>query len=357
MVDDVWTSRALVRAALRFEPAPRVPRQLWVLPWASQRYADELAAIQRDFPPDIAGPAYQPPPSPRVRGDRHARGTFVDEWGCVFENLCDGVVGEVKDPLVGSYKTDLDKVHPPAELIGTGLERVNESCAASDKFMLAGPGINPFERMQWLRGAENLLMDIAEQSPGLFALRDRVHEYNMAVLRPWLSTDVDGISFSDDWGSQRALLIRPELWRRIFKPLYRDYVGAIRAAGKFAFMHSDGHIFAIYEDLIEIGVSAINSQLFCMDIEEIGRGFKGRITFWGEICRQHVLPFATPEEVRLAVGRVAGALYDGQGGVIGQCEFGAAARPENVRAVFEAWDAVSGRSRLATGDSVPVRRT
>jgi len=342
------TSRQLVRAALRFEPTWRVPRQLGVLPWAADRYPQELAAIQRDFPPDIASPSYRPPPSPRVRGNWYTRGTFVDEWGCVFENLADGVIGEVKDPLIKSYASDLDKVQPPTERIGAGLERVNESCAASDKFMLISPGINPFERMQWLRGTENLLMDIVEQPAGFFALRDRVHEFNMALLQPWLATDVDGISFSDDWGSQQALLIHPELWRQLFKPLYRDYVAAIHAAGKFAFMHSDGHIFAIYEDLIEIGVDAINSQLFCMDIEQIGQRFKGRITFWGEICRQQILPFGSPQQVQQAVQRVADALYDGRGGVIAQCEFGPAARPENVRAVFEAWDQIA-QARVRQG--------
>jgi uroporphyrinogen decarboxylase len=106
---------------------------------------------------------------------------------------------------------------------------------------------------------------------------------------------------------------------------------------EFVFFHSDGHIAAIHPDLIEIGVDAVNSQLFCMDIEDLGCRFKGPITFWGEIDRQHILPFGTAEEIHAAVRRVRAALDDGRGGVFAQCEWGNDVSAENVAAVFEAW--------------------
>jgi hypothetical protein len=74
-----------------------------------------------------------------------------------------------------------------------------------------------------------------------------------------------------------------------------------------------------------------------MDIEELGRRFRGRITFWGEIDRQGVLPFGTPDDVRAAVRRVRAALDDGRGGLFAQCEWGIGVPAENVAAVFEAW--------------------
>ncbi|MEW5902596.1 MAG: uroporphyrinogen decarboxylase family protein, partial [Acidobacteriota bacterium] len=153
----------------------------------------------------------------------------------------------------------------------------------------------------------------------------------------WARTAVDALVFSDDWGSQQALLISPELWREMFKPLYRDYIEICHRHGKFAFMHSDGFILDIVPDLVELGLDALNSQLFCMDIEELGRRFRGKITFWGEIDRQRLLSHGTPAEIRAAVTRVKNALYQ-CGGVIAQCEFGAGARPENVAAVFAAWE-------------------
>ena len=74
-----------------------------------------------------------------------------------------------------------------------------------------------------------------------------------------------------------------------------------------------------------------------MDIEEIARRYKGCITFWGEICRQHVLPSADPEVARAAVRRVVDSLYDPAGGVVAQLEFGPGANPACVDAVFDEW--------------------
>ncbi|NLD43239.1 MAG: methyltransferase, partial [Chloroflexi bacterium] len=141
----------------------------------------------------------------------------------------------------------------------------------------------------------------------------------------------------DDWGSKASLLISPAMWVEVFKPLYRDYCDLAHAHGKFVFMHSDGYILPLYEHLIEIGVDAINSQLFTMPLEEIAARYKGRITFWGEMDRQGILPFGTPEDVRAAVRRVQDAFWDGRGGVIGQAEVNVDMPLENIRAFFEAW--------------------
>jgi uroporphyrinogen-III decarboxylase len=141
----------------------------------------------------------------------------------------------------------------------------------------------------------------------------------------------------DDWGTQTGLLLHPETFRQIFKPMYRDYAEIARQHGKQVFMHSDGHITGLIEDLIEVGVEALNAQIFCMGVEDLGRRFKGRITFWGEIDRQHLLVHGTRRDIEQAVRSVRDSLY-AEGGVIAQCEFGLEADPDNVLAVFEAWD-------------------
>ncbi len=339
--------RELVRRALRFEPAPRVPRQLWRLPWSDAGYEQRVAAVRAAFPDDLRGPQVVLPPVDGMRGDPRGAGPYIDEWGCEFVRLHPGTIGEVKRPMIRRYEDDLAKLRPPYEWIDIDVDAANRSCAASDHFMLLAMPVRPFERMQFLRGSENVLLDLLAQPRGLFELRDRIHDWELALIDRWSQTDVDGLQWGDDWGGQTALLIDPALWREMFKPLYAEYVRRIHAAGKFAFMHLDGYVFDILEDLVEIGVDAVNSQLFCMNIEEIGRRFKGRIVFWGEIDQQRILPFATVAETRQAVRRVARALYDGGGGVIAQCWLGLDARDENVCAVFDEWDRVSGEAASA----------
>jgi len=76
--------------------------------------------------------------------------------------------------------------------------------------------------------------------------------------------------------------------------------------------------------------------LFCMGIDHLAP-YKGKITFWGEIDRQHLLPHGTHAEIQKAVHLVKDTLYD-KGGIIAQCEFGPGGNPDNVRTVFETWN-------------------
>lgn len=339
------TPRELIRRTVRFERTPRVPRNLWTLPWAETHHPAELKAIRRDFPDDIVSPNLDWPVLDCMRGDPYAPGVYVDEWGCEFLNIQAGAIGEVKNSLVESYDSDLDKVRPPWAWTKVDLGPVAVQYEQNDRFMLSPICYRLFERMQFLRGTEDLYIDLMEMPAGLIEMTRRIHEWNLAMIDAWAATDVDGIMGMDDWGSQRSLLISPQLWRDFFKPYYRQYVERIHAAGKLCFFHSDGYIFDIYEDLIEIGVDAVNSQIFCMDIEEIGRRFRGRITFWGEVDRQHLLPCGCIEDVRRSVRRAAAALYTGHGGVIAQCEFGVGAKPENVRVVYDEWNCICSKTR------------
>jgi hypothetical protein len=93
------------------------------------------------------------------------------------------------------------------------------------------------------------------------------------------------------------------------------------------------------EDLIAIGIDALNSQVACMGMAELGRRFAGRITFWGEIDRQILLAHGTLAEIEAEVRDVRAHLY-ADGGVIAQCEFGPGAIPENVLRVFETWESL-----------------
>ena len=338
------TSRERVRRALEFDRPDRVPRDLWALPIADQQHGKPaMDDFRRRWPVDLAGaPGVDPAKLGLTRGDWYAIGTFRDEWGCEFDNIHGGVIGQVKRPLLDDW-SKLDDLRPPIEMLTIDADAANRFCAQTDKFVMAACCPRPFERAQFLRGSETLYCDLGEESTELKTLLSRIHEFYLKELEVWANTDVDALSFMDDWGSQRALLISPAQWRRLFKPLYADYAAVARAAGKKLFMHTDGYIFDIYQDLIDIGVDAVNSQLFTMDIEEIGRRYRGQIAFWGEIDRQHVLCHAAVPEVRAAVSRVIDNLYRPEGGVIAQFELTAGAKLENGEAIFQTWQELTGR--------------
>lgn len=332
------TSRELVYKTLEFEnKTDRAPRQLWTLPWSEWHHPEMLAKIRSDFPDDIVGaPCVLKTPTIE-RGDPYRVGTSYDAWGCIVTNIHEGVIGEVREPLVtdDDWK-DADKIHIPTEWLTFDREAVNAFCKVSDRFVTSGCCPRPFEQLQFIRMTENLYMDLCEIPENMAAFMKKMHAFYCELLEAWAKTDVDALTFMDDWGSQRSLLISPAMWREIFKPMYRDFVSIAHSHRKKIFMHSDGCILDIYPDLVELGVDALNSQIFCMGIENLDK-YAGKITFWGEIDRQHLLVHGTRAEIADAVHTVKDTLWR-DGGCIAQCEFGPGAKPENVYEVFRAWE-------------------
>lgn len=333
------TPRELVLQALEFRNPERVPRDMWTLPVAHNEHPDEVKAIGDAHPGDIDAIPGHEPPSPLAEGDPHEEGISRDAWGCEFLNIQRGVHGEVKQPMVLDWETDVANIRFPHEWMQIDTDAVARACDATDRFTRAGCCPRPFERLQFLRGSSPLFMDLADPPAALLEFMRALHAFNCDVLETWAETPVDALTFMDDWGSQGALLISPAMWREYFRPMYADFVQIAHGAGKKLFMHSDGYIAEIYPDLVEIGIDALNSQIFCMGVEQL-EPYAGKITFWGEIDRQHLLPNGTLEEIDAAVDSVAQNLWR-DGGCIAQCEFGAGANPENVRRVFERWDSVA----------------
>ena len=338
------TSRNLVMNTLEFTNIKwRVPRNTGVSRWAEIHYPNESAAIRRDYPDDIVFPQVGYAQSSISKGDMNAAGVHIDPWGCKFTNICDGIIGEVKDPLIPEQDENWDDtsaIHIPTELLSFDIDEVNAFCRNTDKFVLSGFFPRPFEQLQFIRGTEQLLADLMLQPKGMRCFIEKMHAFYCEGMEKWSKTEVDSLFFMDDWGTQRSLLVNPNTWKEMFMPLYKDYVDIAHRAGKKILMHSDGQILAIFPYLIEMGVDAISSQVGCMGTDNLAR-YRGKITFWGEIDRQHALPYGTEEDIRNIVQDICDKLWQ-DGGCLASCEFGAGAKPENVRSVYRIWNEIRG---------------
>ena len=120
-------SRELVKRTLEYNKPSRIPRQLWWQPWAESNHPEGLARIRKDFPDDMVGalPFYHK--EPKTKGNPYTRGIYQDEWGCEFENVQAGIIGEVKQPLLQKWE-DVDKVRVPEELLSIDKEKINDFC-------------------------------------------------------------------------------------------------------------------------------------------------------------------------------------------------------------------------------------
>lgn len=332
------TSRELVYATLDFQGPDRLPRQAWTLPIAFQGREAEMQALLARYPDDIVMATWD---DPLANPDWMTKGTSLDGWGCEWLVLQDGYIGEVKGHPFSDYAAMRDYAWPMGTLDDGWANTATSITEQRDKFITGYAG-SPWERMQYLRGSEDLYVDLADPDcDEVYELRDRVFAYFRGLTERFLQYDIDGMVFSDDWGSQRSLLISPAKWREFFKPKYQEIIDIIKDAGKKVFFHSDGNILDIYPDLINMGVDALNSQIWCMGIEHVAQ-YAGQITFWGELDRQHVLPHGTPDEVREQAHLMFQHLYR-NGGLIGQESIEQVWHIENVEAALSVWETFKTR--------------
>jgi len=324
-------SRERVYATLDFQGPDRLPVDLWSLPAAFFGREEAVNALLTRYPTDFGGVGVEN----AFDIGYYPRGTTIDHWGCEWLVLQEGLVGEVKHAPLEDYARLKDYAWPEMPF-GPGWQQATEGLKAQqDRFTLGWVG-DPFERMQFLRGTENLYVDLADEDcEEVYLLRDKVFAMMREYVERWARTPVNGLRINDDWGSQRTLLISPAKWREFFKPKYKEIFDIARDAGKRIFFHSDGYILDIYPDLIELGVSAINSQIWCMGLDAL-EPFTGKVTFWGELDRQNMLPFGKPADIRAAARQMAKALYR-NGGLIGEGEMDHLTSLENIEAMLTAW--------------------
>jgi uroporphyrinogen decarboxylase len=197
-----------------------------------------------------------------------------------------------------------------------------------------------FERLWMLRGYENMLVDPYMNETEFCGLRDRILEFNLAMIDQWLERGINGIFFSDDWGSQKGLLINPDDWRKFYKPAYRKMFDRVHSGGAHVWMHLCGNITAILPDLIDIGLNVLNPvQPQAMDVKDLSREFGGKVCFHGGVDVQGTMIRGSQEDVRREAHELVDLFGSFNGGYIGGTSH--SIMPEtpldNVIALYEAF--------------------
>ena len=177
-----------------------------------------------------------------------------------------------------------------------------------------------FETAWALRGLDQMMMDFILDPDLVNHLLDIPMDYHLRAAKNLVELGVDMIWLGDDVGAQNNMMISPDMWRSFFKPRMATMIKELKElnpALKIAY-HSDGNIFPIIPDLIEIGLDILNPiQPASMDPAEVKEKFGKELSFWGSIDEQHTLPFGSPEDVRQEVKTRLQTLGKGGGLIIG----------------------------------------
>jgi uroporphyrinogen decarboxylase len=186
-------------------------------------------------------------------------------------------------------------------------------------FAMGSMGWGLFERSWNLRGFENVLMDVALEPDFFCEMLDRLADLFIQFVDYTAKMPVDGILFGDDWGDQRGVIIGPDRWREFIKPRWARVYAAAHAHGKLVLHHSCGSIADIMPDIIEIGVDVLESvqpEAEGMNPYELKKKWGDKMTFWGCLGSQSIIPFGTPAEIKTEAQKLAKEMGKGGGYIL-----------------------------------------
>jgi uroporphyrinogen decarboxylase len=221
-----------------------------------------------------------------------------DVFGVVWDRSVDKDIGNVRgqvlpEPTLAGYEFPNPLDRRFFEDIPAKTERY------PDRFRLFCLGFSLYERAWTLRGLEALLMDFCDHPAFVQDLFNRTADYNVAQVREALKYDVDAVYFGDDWGQQRGLQMGYRHWKKFIFPVLARMYKVVSDAGKYVFIHSCGDVDELFDDLISIGVKCFNPfQPEVMDVDGLMMRYRGRLSFWGGLSTQRILPYGSVEDVR-----------------------------------------------------------
>lgn len=329
---------------VEFRGCRAVPCKVHLSPGARREHGRTLADIAAEYP-DIQSQQWSD--TWDELGERHTAGRrFADSWGCLWENVHDGIVGQPTRFPLADWSA-LQDFEPPSPAFQTHMgevdwqeERRLIESGRAEGVLIPGSVDHGFffQRLYYLRGFNNLMVDIATGDPRLDDLCEMVLEFNRGIVQRYLDIGVDVMVFGDDLGMQDRLPISPRHWRRCVKPAYAELFGMCREAGSHVYLHSDGYIVDIMPDLLECGVTVINPQDLCNGLETIQRLLKGRVCIDLDIDRQRIIPRLSPADVEAHIHRCIELLGAPEGGLMLTCGVYEGTPLENLRALYRAMD-------------------
>jgi hypothetical protein len=337
--------------AVYFDRPEWTPCRIGFLPATWRRHREDLEALVLEHPKVFPNHRKGSVKFDEVADPMYVPGRHRDAWGCVWENNVWGIAGApVTHPLadwsaLAAYrppdplKEDLFGPHEDWARVKKRIE------AAKARGEVAGGASLPhgfmYMRLYYLRGFDNLMLDLALEEPRLVPLIRMVEDFNTAVIRQNIALGAESLYFGDDLGLQRSLPMSPAMWRRWIKPSYLRMFAHCRKADLVVYQHTDGHVLEIIPDLIEAGVSILNPQIRANGLAGLQEMARGKVCLDQDLDRQ-LFPFATPGEVEDHVGEVFEGLYRPQGGLMLLAECGPDVPLGNIEAICRAYERLCG---------------
>lgn len=301
---------------------------------------------------DVRGVLDLEPETIRKRNKkREPHSPCIDSWGSGQKEIKPGEWFPGIHPLADTNSIeDLEKYPWPDMNDPTRVAHVKaeaQKLADENQYaILATPWLLfPFERAFGMQGMDKFLLNLALYPDFAKALLEKNAELCKTLMGHFLEEigdNIDIIKIGDDLGTQDSLLISPQMYRDVLKPIHADFIAFIkeRTSAK-VFFHTDGDVFPLIDDFIEIGIDILNpiqtSAGKMSNLVELKKRAGKNLVLCGAIDTHRVLPSGTPEEIRNEVKNVIAQLGPGGGYMVGAVHtIMNDVPPENVLAMVDA---------------------
>ncbi len=277
---------------------------------------------------------------------------FLDSWGIGQKEIEPGVWFPGVHPLAEAISIadldnydgwpDMDDPTRTAHMRAAALQLVeqNQYAITCVPWLLF-----PFERAMHMQGMEKFFMNLALDQEFGRELIYRCAEHCKVLMGHVLEAVgdlIDIIKIGDDLGTSTSLLISPKMYREVLKPIHADYISFIKARTRAkVFFHTDGDVFDLISDFIEIGVDILNpiqtSAGKMGDLANLKKNYGRDLVFCGAVDTTEILPLGTPGQVRDEVRRVIEILAPGGGFILSSVHtIQKNVPPENIMAMVAA---------------------
>ena len=326
------TSKERVRVTINHEEPDKVPLDSWIAP----EVADQLVAVLgvdtsadpfalakelgNDFLYRMVGfcegfsTMYED--SKRI-GDNLYQDDFGIKWSYKAQQH-GGYCEMVEQPLSDLNKYDAFVWPDPLEVSRVGLEE-NRAMIQRDGTqygIIGGVACSMLEGAWYLRGLQNLLMDLVHNLDFVGDLLDHCLEHSLTLSRELVKMGVDILWWGDDFSVESGPLMSPDLFRRLLVPRYARVIEELRRIDndiKFAF-HCDGKVEWALDDLVDIGVDIINPlQPDVNDVAAVKKRYQKKLAVWGNVDTRRVMSQGSVLDVAEEVRKVIGTLSPGGG--------------------------------------------
>lgn len=269
---------------------------------------------------------------------------FTDSWGCTWVSAVNGLEGTVTVSPLSDWDL-LDSYQAPDANLTADRGPIDWNAVKSwitaqrEAGELTREGVPHgflFLRLQYLRGFDNFMIDVATDEPKLHHLIDIIVAHNMTLVRNYLDIGVDVMVFGDDLGTQTSTILSPKDFRKWIKPGYTELMEPCRKADTLVFFHSDGKTLDILEDQIAAGVDIVNPQDLANGIDNIAKYIKGKACICLDIDRQTIVPFGSRQDIHNLIEEEVRKLGDPSGGLEFVAGIYPPTSPDNVDALCEA---------------------